>query len=227
MPLTVVKSSHFPMPTDEELRAAAIQKVRNWPYQNHRSVMLVYDEKNTVIFPEEFFGRMYMRLKAEGTLDLAFPGMDLNHINRFISHMSNCKLGMVICCLKSPTKPHPVGWGYLYEICGPDGGRRANFAFGYFKEVWGRREHVDLSFFMLKYWLTEFKIDVLYGTTLNPLAFNYSKRFGFQHRCVLPKFFNGVDANLITLTPQTFSLYWERWQAASAPPQAEPTLTLV
>lgn len=215
------------MPTDEEI-AAGVQAVRDYPYQNHRCVILPYDEKNTIVFPEEFLGRMYMRLRSEGTLGIAFPGMNLSHLNRFITYMANIRLGFVICCLKTATKPKPVGWGYLTEVDGEEGKRKASFGFGFFKEIHGRREHVDLSFMMLSHWFTDFKIDQLYGTTINPLAFNYSKRFGFQPLCVLPKFFNGRDARLITLTPQTFEVFYERWKVTSQPPPVEEaTLTLV
>jgi hypothetical protein len=214
------------MASEETLRKAE-EAVRNWPYQNHRAVMLIYDEKNTVIFPEEFLGRMYMRLKTEGLLDVSFPGMKLHHLNRFITFMANIRLGAVVCCLKTPTKPKPVGWGYLIEVEGDEGVRRASFGFGFYREIHGRREHVDLSWMMLAYWFREFKIDQLYGTTLNPLAFNYSKRFGFSPIGTLPKFFNGRDARLITLNSKTFDVFYERWKMTSTPPQVEATLSLV
>lgn len=214
------------MATDAEIHAG-LENIKNWPYQNHRAVILPYDEKQTWLFPEEFLGRMYMRLRAEGTLDIAFPGMNLNHLNRFISHMANIRLGFVICCLKTIKKPHPVGWGFLTEVDGDEGKRKASFGFGFFKEIHRRREHVDLSMMMLKYWFSDFKIDQLYGTTINPLAYNYSKRFGFRPLCVLPKFFSGRDANLITLTPEVFQAYYESWKVTATPPPAEATLTLV
>lgn len=217
----------FLMATDAEINAG-LENIRNWAFQNHRAVILPYDEKQTWLFPEEFLGKMYVRLRSEGLLDVSFPGMNLSHLNRFITHMANIRLGFVICCLKTAKKPHPVGWGYLTEVGGPDGGRKAAFAFGFFKEIHGRREHVDLSHMMLSYWFREFKIDQLYGTTLNPLAFNYSKRFGFQSLCVLPKFFDGYPARLITLTPEAFRPHYEAWQISTTTPPVEvATLTLV
>lgn len=212
------------MPTEEEIQVG-IEAVRNWEWQNHRAVILPYVESNLAVFPEDFLARMYYRLKAEGTLAMSFPGMDVAHLNKFISYMSSPRLGFVICCLKTPKKPHPVGWGFLTECDGPEGGRKASFGFGFFKEIHGRREHVDLSMFMLGYWFKEFQIDQLYGTTLNPLALNYSKRFGFERLCVLPKFFSGRDANLITLTPETFLPYYSSWKMAATPPPAIPALT--
>lgn len=214
------------MPTAAELQAG-IEAVRSWPYQNHRAVILPYVESNTEVFPEEFLGRMYMRLKAEGTLQLSFPGMNFTHLNRFISYVSNIRLGFVIGCLKTTKKPHPVGWAYLSEVDGEEGQRKANFAFGFFKEIHGRREHVDLSMFYLNFWFQQYKIDQLYGTTINPLALNYSKRFGFQRLCVLPKFFSGKPASLITLTPERFKPYYDAWQIAATPPPVTPALTLV
>jgi hypothetical protein len=205
--------------------ARPVETIKDYPYQNHRCVILPYDEKQTWLFPEEFLGRMYMRLRAEGTLDIAFPGMNLGHLNRFITHMANIKLGFYICCLKTPTKPKPVGWGFLTEVDGEEGKRKASFGFGYFKELHGRREHVDLSMFLLFAWFREYRIDQLFGTTINRLAFNYSKRFGFQSLCVLPTFFDGKPANLITLTPAAFRPHYEAWQFESTPPPVE-TATL-
>jgi hypothetical protein len=215
---------------DENARAVAEgnEAIKSYPYQNHRCVILPYDEKQTWLFPEEFLGRVYMRLKQEGTLAIAFPGMNLTHLNRFITCMANIKYGFVIGCLKTPTKPKPVGWAFLTEVEGEEGKRKASFAFGFFKEIHGRREHVDLSMFYLKNWFDTFKVDQLYGTTLNPLALNYSKRFGFRRLCVLPKFFSGQDANLITLTPEAFRPHYESWKLATTPPQVEEaTLSLV
>lgn len=215
------------MPTTDAEVNAGLEAIKNYPYQNHRCVILPYDEKQTWLFPEEFLGRMYMQLRREGTLDMAFPGMDLSHLNRFISYMANIRLGFVICCLKTIKKPHPVGWGFLTEVDGPNGMRKASFGFGFFKEIHGRREHVDLSMFMLAHWFQEYKINQLYGTTLNPLALNYSKRFGFQKLCVLPKFFSGRAASLITLTPEAFQPHYDAWQISSTPPPVEvATLTL-
>jgi len=185
------------MATAEQIREG-IEAVRQWPYQNHRCVLLPYQENNTEVFPEEFLGRMYMKLRQEGTLHLAFPGMNVAHLNRFISYLANVRWGFYVCCLKTIKKPHPVGWGFLTEMDGDDGKRKASFAFGYFKELHGRREHVDLSMFLLKAWFTEYKVDQLFGTTL----------------CVLPKFFNGVDAHLITLTPQRFEPYYQEWKCS-------------
>lgn len=215
------------MPTTDAEVNAGLEAIKNYPYQNHRCVILPYDEKQTWLFPEEFLGRVYMRLKSEGLLAVSFPAMDMSHLNRFISYVSNIKLGFYICCLKTIKKPHPVGWGYLTEVDGLEGARKASFAFGYFREIHGRREHIDLDMFLLRAWFSEFKIDQLYGTTLNPLALNYSKRFGFQRLCVLPKFFSGKPASLITLTPETFKTYYDAWQISSTPPPVEAMLTLV
>ena len=215
------------MATDAEI-TAGLEAIKNYPYQNHRCVILPYDEKQTWLFPEEFLGRMYVRLRSEGLLDISFPGMGLTHLNKFISYASNIKLGFVIGCLKTIKKPHPVGWAFLNEVSGDEGRRKASFTFGFFKEVHGRREHVDLSMFYLKNWFDNYKIDQLYGTTLNPLALNYSKRFGFQWLCTLPTFFDGKPASLITLTPKAFQPYYDAWQMSSTPPPVErPTLTLV
>jgi hypothetical protein len=210
------------MATAEQIREAT-EAVRQWPYQNHRAVALLYEQRATQVFSEDFLCRLYFQIKRDGTLDIAFPGLGLKHLNQFVSYLSGPRLGFLICCLKTETKPHPVGWGFLTEIDGPEDARKAAFAFGFFKEVHGRREHIDLSFMMLSYWFRECKVMQLYGTTINPLAKNYSKRFGFRRLCVLPRFFDGKDANLITLSAEEFWPIYDRWKLLSPPP-ASPTL---
>jgi hypothetical protein len=187
----------------------------NWPYQNAEAVMLPYSERHTDIFPETLLPTLYFRWKEENLLDTIFPGMEINHLNRFVSYWGDPRrIGRVLCCLKNPVGvPKVVGMGWLCEYeC-----RRASFGFGFFREVWGKRVHVDLSMMMLHNWFYQCDVEILYGTTLNPVAKNYSKRFGFQYLTQLPKFFPrlGVlhNAHLIALERGLFAEYYRVWQA--------------
>jgi hypothetical protein len=189
----------------------------DWPYQNRETVLLLYSQKHTDVFPETFLVSLYFRLKEDGLLDIIFPGMEMNHLNQFVSYMSKVQ-GFCVCCLKNPDgAPKPVGLGWITEVQGPMWQRRGAFGFGFYKEVWGRWAHADLSMMMLRYWFEEMGFAVLYGTTLNPVAKNYSKRFGFKQIGILPKFFvrNGMmtDGHLISLEKPEFHRYYCQWLA--------------
>ena len=190
---------------------------RTWPYKTLTEVIIPYDTKNP-FFTEDFLGRLYFRLKAEGTLEYVCSGMNVDHLNDFISYLGKVR-GLVICCLQGPKYPvpHPVGFGWLNEIGGVDGARTGSFTFGYFKEFRGNRAHIVLSNFMLAFWFKRFNINRLFATTRNPLALNYSKRFGFEYLCEIPEFFNMdgklMSAHFISLSRDRFLRYYSAWQA--------------
>lgn len=194
-----------------------------WEYETEKTILLPYSQSNTKMFREEFLPSLYFRLRDEGTLKIIFPGARLGHLNDFVGTM-RFATGFVVPSLKVDGKVVPVGIGWLPEVDGVDGARKAAFGFGFFKEMWGNRErvrlHVDLSFLMLKWWFSECKVDILYGTTLNPKARNYSRRFGFSEPYTLPKFFcqdgNLVPASLIHLERERFLEYYRRWRALTA-----------
>jgi hypothetical protein len=186
-----------------------------WPYKTPTEVIIPFSIDNP-FFTEDFLGRLYFRIKEEGMLDLVCSGMNIVHMNGFINYLSGVR-GLVICCLQGPgyPVPHPVGFGWLNEIGGTDGARTGSFSFGYFKEFRRRRAHIVLSNFMLAFWFQRFKIDRLFATTKNPLALNYSKRFGFEYLCEVPEFFSVrgklEPAHFITLASAKFLPYYEAW----------------
>jgi hypothetical protein len=144
--------------------------------------------------------------------------MGMNHLNTFLNYLPK-RPGLVICCVKGEPRPRAVGFGWLTEVDGREGARKGAFGFGFFKEVWGRQVNIDLSYMMLHYWMSELKIDTLYGTTLktNRLAVRYSQHFGFDFLCNLPRFWdvNGKaeDATLIVLLKEKFMPRYMRWRA--------------
>jgi len=193
--------------------------VSGWEYQTDKVILLPYSQQNQKMFREHFLAELYFRLRDEETLSIIFPGMGIAHLNDFIRYMARA-FGFVIPALRDGEKVIPVGLGWIPEMDGVDGARKAAFGFGFFKEMWVNRErvrrHVDLSTLMLAYWFQECKIDILYGTSINPKAINYSRRFGFSEPYLLPKFFcrDGVltDARLIHLEKETFLPYYSRWR---------------
>jgi len=195
---------------------------KSWPYKTPACVIIPYDTANP-FFTEDFIGRLYFKLKEEDTLDFVCGGMNISHMNQFVAYLQRVQ-GLVICCLQGEEYPvpKPVGFGWLNEIGGVDGARTGSFTFGFFKEIRGNRAHIDLSRFMLAYWFSEFKINRLFATTRNPLALNYSKRFGFEYLCEIPEFFQmgGVlrDAHFISLPRAKFLSYYAAWQAKRVDP---------
>ena len=123
-----------------------------WEYETEKTILLPYSQSNTKMFREEFLPSLYFRLRDEGTLKIIFPGARLGHLNDFVGTM-RFATGFVVPSLKVDGKVVPVGIGWLPEVDGVDGARKAAFGFGFFKEMWGNRErvrlHVDLSFLML------------------------------------------------------------------------------
>lgn len=194
--------------------------VSSYEYETDRLILLPYDKTATATFREEFLPLLYLRLKEEKTLDLIFPGMGMGHMNDFVAYMRNAA-GFVVPSLKMDGKVLPVGLGWLAEVDGPVGARKGSFGFGFFKEMWVNRErvrwHVDLSTLMLAYWFEECKCEILYGTSINPKALNYSRRFGFSKPYRLPKFFSrgGVltDAHVIYLEREAFRRYYSHWRS--------------
>lgn len=188
-----------------------LKPVIEWPYQTSRVVMLPYSPKHTAVFPKDFLEQLYAKLVEDDTLHTIFPGMNFANVSGFVAYTSKVK-GFVVCCLKAETQPDPIGFGWLSEFDRV----KASFGFGFFKDAWKNRVHVDLSYMMLHYWFDTFGVNNLYGTTLNPIARNYSKRFGFRDLCVLPGFFDcqGVakDASLIVLEKEVFLRYHKHWE---------------
>lgn len=204
------------------MSAVAEAVVPAWPYQDETTIVVPY-QKTGGIFRETFLPEIYFRLKDEDTLKLIFPGMGIQHLNDFVCYMSRVR-GFVIPCRKEGEQVIPCGLGWMAEIDGVDGARKGAFGFGFFKEMWVNRvrvrQHVSLSFEMLNYWFTTFSIDNMFGTSINPKALAYSRRFGFTKPIVLPKFFNQdgtlIDAHVISLERPTFMRYHSSWRSLTA-----------
>lgn len=190
-----------------------------WPYQSPTTVMVPYRADQKQFFPEDFLVSIYCRLLEENLLDIIFPGMNFTHLNQFVVYMSSPAHPTLFCFLRDDEAiTTTAGFGYITESDGRDGARKAGFGFGFFREQWGTQEARTLSWFMLKFWMTELKIDVLFGTTLkqNGLAKNFSQNFGFDLVGDIPKLFyrnQGLeDATLVMLEREKFIPKYEDWR---------------
>ena len=189
-----------------------------WPYQNKWAMMTTYSEKHLQVYPHDFLLKLYLQFAADGTLEIMFPGLDMSHANKFISYISAKASGVCICSGLTENKSLVVGMGWLAEVAGTkETGRSGSFGFGFFRSAWGKRVHIDLSMWMLAYWMLDLNFEVLYGSSFNPIALNYSKRFGFKYLTRLPKFFYSygrlLNAHLICLEKPVFLEYYKRWQS--------------
>jgi hypothetical protein len=207
-------------------------ELKKWEYQTDTAIMLPYSERHVHVYPESFLAKVYFQLKDDGTLDKIFPGMGVLHLNRFLGYLPKCH-GLVMCCLKNPDpthQPRVVGFGWLTEIdIRPSPiPHKASFGFGFFKEVWGTQDNIDLSRFMLAHWMRELNVDTLWGTTLksNRLAVRYSQHFGFNVLCNLPHFFlyRGAlaDATFMVLERDKFLPSYEAWKQEYGWKRSEP-----
>lgn len=191
--------------------------LESWPYKSDTTIMVPYREDATSFFPGDFLMSLWCRLQQEDLLTTIFPGVPLNHPNKFIRYMSTRPT--LICLTRNGSDiTDTAGIGYIAESNGVDGARNASFGFGFFRDHWATPEARTLSWFMLAFWMERLKIDVLFGTTLraNGLAKNFSLNFGFKGHMDIPKLFfrNGElqDATIMLLEKEEFLPKYEAWR---------------
>lgn len=140
-----------------------------------------------MVFTEEFLFSLYALCKKDRLLDVLFPGMPLITAARFVAYLKDrpVLIGMV--------KPNYeiAGFGFLYEVEGADGARKATLGFCFFKKWWGSEEIVAIARHCLRYWFEVVKLEVIFGTTrwTNRLAWRFAKNLGFQSVGRVPMFF--------------------------------------
>lgn len=209
----------------------------DWKYQTDKVALVPYTRQLADLY-DGLLGHLYLRTKEDGLLDTAFPGLPGINMDKFVSYLADPKVALQVYYIKGrernsatmellPVAPMtPVGYCFLYNINGDDGGRLAEFGFCFFREYWGRPEVHELGWQCLRYWCEEMKVDVLYGTTLknNFLARNFSRKFGFEEIAVLPKFLRSVkgrkDARLVLLEREMFMARWRAREAREQERQA-------
>lgn len=179
----------------------------SWEWQTEDAILIPYLNCSKFAFPEDFLVQLYFQVKAEGLTDLVFP-----------SYPDGLTLNQAIKSLESKpiivglTKPdyNVAGVGWLYEVEGQDGARKASIGFLFFRKEHGRKVVRAIARLALRWWFDGLKCDVLYGTCLssNKVAINFSKRMGFRICGQLPMFClrNGAleDATLLVQTKDEY-----------------------
>lgn len=180
---------------------------QKWLYQSERVHLLPYVEGSpSNIFHEDFLFLLHKQCKDDGILDSLFPGMPTVTVARFVAYLKDrpVLVGMI--------KPENrvVGFGFLYEVEGDENSRKATVGYTFFKEWWGTTEIRELARLCLKYWFTELKLKVIFGTIIerNRLAVRFAKNIGFQSIGRVPRFFykDGKleDMHFMYLIPENF-----------------------
>ena len=187
--------------------AEMAQGAPTWAYQNDRVVVVPYvDGTPSKVFSDEFLFFLYSQCKKDKILDRLFPGMPIVTPARFVAYLKDRPLvvGMV-----KPTF-EVAEFGFIYEVEGPEGARKGTVGFACFKKWWGGVEIKDIARLALRWWFTEAKYNILFGTMLyrNRVAWKFSKDLGFQSIGRVPMFFlkDGKleDMHLAYVTPETF-----------------------
>lgn len=179
--------------------------VQKWKYATDRVHLSPYEP---AAFDEDFLVLLYQQMKRDNLVELVCLPTNLND---FVSYLHARPI--VVGCVKSPDYP-VAGFGWLNEVEGVDGARKASFGFSFFRKHWGKPEIGEISDLALEWWFRECRIDILYGASLtfNRAARIFAARMGFTSVGILPGFFviNGemLDAHLVYLKKE----YWEKRQ---------------
>lgn len=188
-------------------RMIAKEKMTGWNYQTETVALLPYICAKDAIFPEEFLVSIYLRFKGENLLGSLFPGNPLNLVE-FVSNFKDRPL--VVGMVHDAGIWKVMGIGWLWEVEGPAGARKASCAYAFFREFWGRDEVRKIARMALRYWFEEFGVRVIYGAALksNVRAQRFDREMGLKKVADLQKFFirgnQMFDAVLVSITYDEF-----------------------
>jgi RimJ/RimL family protein N-acetyltransferase len=187
--------------------AEIVQDAPVWAYQNDRVIVVPYVDGNpSKAFSDEFLFFLYSQCKKDKILDILFPGMPMVTPARFVAYLKDRP---ILVGLVKPTF-EVAEFGFIYEVEGPEGARKGTVGFAAFRKWWGSSEIKDMSRLALRWWFTEAKYNILFGTTLwrNRVAWRFSRELGFQSVGRVPMFFSKdgrlEDMHLLYATPETF-----------------------
>lgn len=178
-----------------------------WTYQDENVLLVPYvDGTPCPYFNENFLFWLHSRCKADNLLDILFPGMPAMTVAKFVGYLS----GRPIMVGFRKSDLEVLGFGFLMEVEGKDGARKATVGFCFFRKWWGSSLIRDISRITLRWWFCEAKITILFGSTLwrNRLAWRFARGLGFESVGRVPMFFckNGIleDMHFVYLTADRF-----------------------
>lgn len=195
------------------------QAVRDYQYQDGDCLVLPYNHATRDHFPEAFLPSMYFRMKEEGLLPLVFPQAEPLHLNHVVQYLADKPILVVF---KKPEYT-VAGLGWLYQVEGPEGARKGSVGFAFFREFQGRHLARQAARLALRWWMTEGKIDAIFGTVAvhNRIAENFARRVGFNVVGTIPYWFATPEkkfmaARLMLVTKEDFEREAALWDQASA-----------
>ena len=170
-------------------------EAKTWTYQTDELMLAPYTDTVPSDWPEETLARLYAKTKADNTLDWLFPGMRPMTLNKFIHYFHNMPIVLGMVKKQNPERWETVGYGWLFDFAGDAAGRRASCGFVAFREYWGSDAIRQIARMALKYWFTEFAIEVLFGaaTINNHRAHRFHRELGWREIGVAPKWFPTPD----------------------------------
>jgi RimJ/RimL family protein N-acetyltransferase len=176
------------------------------------------------IFPDEFLVALWRRTKDEGLLPWCFPGLGDISLEEFIVQVRNRWL--VVASSRSLNKF--LGYGWLFEVLGQPGYRKASLGFGFWKEFWGKEIIREAARKAVSWWFDNVQLQVLYGAMRhdNEPAIRFSRELGFRQIGTAPLFFSGAagsfDAHLVCITKDEWEASLGRTQPADSTSPASP-----
>jgi hypothetical protein len=170
----------------------------------------------TPIYKDGVVSSLYYRTKEEGKLEVIFDE-DLNH-DRFVTFFERIKTLQVLCRVRENKDLDPVGYAWVCNSIGRDGGRAAVSGFCFFGDAGKSHVARDLATLGIAYWIIALKIDVLHGVILdsNASAQNFASKLGFVLTAHVPKwrYVGGelVDVVNMTLEARNWLPTFEEWR---------------
>lgn len=175
-----------------------------WEYQTDDVLLLVYTDGDAN-FPDDTLVQLYLAAKRDRLIETVFPGQNMTMAS-FVAFLS--KRPIILGVEKATNVIMGAGW--LNEVEGSEGARKASLGFMMFRKFWGKSELRKFARLGLKWWFQETKIDVLFGFTLktNLAAQAFSRELGFQFVADLPNFYSRhghlVAARCLMLPKEAF-----------------------
>lgn len=165
---------------------------------------------------QDLLSYLYKRTKEDGLLEILFTGMEPPSKDRFIYMLYTKPLIVGFLKPHNGEVPQAIGFGWLMELEGEPGRRKANFGFSFFRQYWGSADVREATWMTLRWWFEEMGCDVLFGPTLkrNLLAQRFAQEMGFRKIAEIPMFFSGTNGLencvLVSMTKDEFHQIQER-----------------
>lgn len=184
--------------------------------QDARVVHLAIPE-NRALFPDDFYERMYLKLKEEDLLEEMLHEHKETSLQDFLDFVNNS----IITIFANPAKNVYYGMAWLAEPAETATLRRAWGGFVFLRDFWDPRITLPLGMQCLAEWFRSGLVDLVVGITPAPnrAAQRYSIRLGFKYTAQLPNFttYRGqtVDAMICQMSRSEFDqMIQERAQRA-------------